>query len=189
MSLAVWLYMHRPLKPNLAAGVTIAIDTCYEVWDSGIISVPWDFDIHELRPQLIKLLKAGGTPSSAIPHATKPMAKLAVSNTSSKLPVGLVSSTHQGRSGYAHQTIVQEFRGSTGTVKNQVWRMTAGSATRCRLAESSCRLAVCHVTVQSSVVQACSYRKHFFDSRHTRSNRTQCSFRPVPQSFKVSAFL
>ena len=187
MSLAVWLYVHRPLKPNLAAGVTIAIDTCYEVWDSGIISVPWDFNIHELRPQLIKLLKAGGTPSSASPHATKP--KLAVSNMSSKLPVGCVSSTHQRRSGHAHHTVVQKFRDCTGTLQNQVWRMTAGSATQCRLAESSHRLAVCSVTVQSSVMQACSYRKHFFDSRHTRSHRTQCSFRPVPQSFQVSAFL
>ena len=47
------------------AGVTIAIDTCYEVWDSGVISVPWNFNINELRPQLIKLLGAGRYNSAA----------------------------------------------------------------------------------------------------------------------------
>lgn len=56
------------------AGVTIAIDTCYEVWDSGIISVPWNFNINELRPQLIKLLASGHAPTSSSSRSPYPEA-------------------------------------------------------------------------------------------------------------------
>ena len=59
---------------SCGAGVTLAIDTCYEVWDSGIISVPWDFDISELRPQLIKLLGPGSTTTAASSNPSKPEA-------------------------------------------------------------------------------------------------------------------
>ena len=38
------------------AGVTLAIDDCYDVWGSGIISIPWDFSIQDLKPQLLKML-------------------------------------------------------------------------------------------------------------------------------------
>lgn len=47
------------LMPALFAsgsGVTIAIDDRYEVWGSGIISIPWDFTVQDLRPQLLRLL-------------------------------------------------------------------------------------------------------------------------------------
>ena len=41
---------------SMCAGTTIAIDDRYEVWGSGIISVPWNFSIQELKPQLLRLL-------------------------------------------------------------------------------------------------------------------------------------
>ncbi|KAG2489643.1 hypothetical protein HYH03_011922 [Edaphochlamys debaryana] len=39
-------------------GASIALDDCYELWDSGFISVPYNFKINEL-PNKIKLLQAG----------------------------------------------------------------------------------------------------------------------------------
>lgn len=39
-----------------SAGVRVAIDECYEVSDSGLISIPWDFSTQDLQPQLLKLL-------------------------------------------------------------------------------------------------------------------------------------
>lgn len=41
------------------SGVTLAIDDCYDVWGSGIISIPWDFSVQDLKPQLLKLLGPG----------------------------------------------------------------------------------------------------------------------------------
>lgn len=38
------------------SGFAIAIDDCYEVTDSGLISIPWDFSTQDLQPQLLKLL-------------------------------------------------------------------------------------------------------------------------------------
>lgn len=38
------------------AGITIAIDDRYEVWGSGIISIPWNFRMQDLKPQILKLL-------------------------------------------------------------------------------------------------------------------------------------
>ncbi|WIA32850.1 hypothetical protein OEZ86_006027 [Tetradesmus obliquus] len=52
-------------------GASLAIDDCYEVWGSGFISIPYDFTLQELQPQLVKLLSAkssgamGGNGSSA----------------------------------------------------------------------------------------------------------------------------
>ncbi len=40
-------------------GASLALDDCYEVWGSGFISIPYDFKLSELQPQLIKLLGAG----------------------------------------------------------------------------------------------------------------------------------
>ena len=34
------------------AGLTIALDDTFELWESGVLSVPWDFRIEELQPQL-----------------------------------------------------------------------------------------------------------------------------------------
>jgi hypothetical protein len=50
-------------------GASLAIDDCYEVWGSGFISIPYDFTLQELQPQLVKLLSAkssavGGNGSS-----------------------------------------------------------------------------------------------------------------------------
>lgn len=47
------------------AGASIAIDDCYELWESGFISIPYDFDISELQPQLQKLLAAGSARAAA----------------------------------------------------------------------------------------------------------------------------
>lgn len=39
-------------------GASLALDDCYEVWGSGFISIPYDFALQELRPQLARLLQA-----------------------------------------------------------------------------------------------------------------------------------
>ena len=44
----------------MCAGITIAIDDRYEVWGSGIISIPWNFRMQDLKPQLLKLLGPAG---------------------------------------------------------------------------------------------------------------------------------
>ena len=46
-------------------GASIAIDDCYELWESGFISIPYDFDVSELQPQLQKLLAAGSARAAA----------------------------------------------------------------------------------------------------------------------------
>lgn len=45
-------------------GASLAIDDCYEVWGSGFISIPYDFTLQELQPQLRKLLSAGKAASN-----------------------------------------------------------------------------------------------------------------------------
>jgi hypothetical protein len=42
------------------AGVSLAIDDCYDIWDSGFISIPFDFSLAELQPQLQALLAPAG---------------------------------------------------------------------------------------------------------------------------------
>ena len=44
------------LKLLGCAGITIAIDDRYEVCGSGIISIPWNFRMQDLKPQLLKLV-------------------------------------------------------------------------------------------------------------------------------------
>jgi hypothetical protein len=44
-------------------GVSLAIDDCYDVWDSGFISIPYDFSIADLKPKLVALLTAPGKQS------------------------------------------------------------------------------------------------------------------------------
>ena len=45
------------------AGACLAIDDCYELWESGFISIPHHFQIQDLQPQLQRLL-AGTAPQS-----------------------------------------------------------------------------------------------------------------------------
>lgn len=48
-------------------GASIALDDCYELWDSGFISIPYDFSISDLTPQLRRMLNSGVTePVAAI---------------------------------------------------------------------------------------------------------------------------
>lgn len=44
-------------------GASLAIDDCYEVWGSGFISIPYDFNLSDLQPQLMRLLSAGKEPA------------------------------------------------------------------------------------------------------------------------------
>lgn len=44
------------------AGASIALDDCYEVWESGFISIPYDFQLGDIEPQLQRML---GSTSSA----------------------------------------------------------------------------------------------------------------------------
>ncbi|PSC70243.1 hypothetical protein C2E20_6326 [Micractinium conductrix] len=41
------------------SGASLAIDDCYELWDSGFISIPHDFNMSDLQPKLIALLGSG----------------------------------------------------------------------------------------------------------------------------------
>ncbi len=38
-------------------GASIAIDDCYELWESGFVSIPYNFELRDLQPQLQKLLQ------------------------------------------------------------------------------------------------------------------------------------
>ena len=49
------------LRDPACAGVCLAIDDCYEVWESGVLSVPYDFEVKELQPQLRRLLAASSS--------------------------------------------------------------------------------------------------------------------------------
>lgn len=44
-------------------GACIALDDCYEVWDSGFISIPYNFKIQELS-SMVRMLQAGGRPAA-----------------------------------------------------------------------------------------------------------------------------
>lgn len=46
------------------SSVSLAIDDCYEVWESGFVSIPHDFVLSDLKPQLQALLMPGGGGSS-----------------------------------------------------------------------------------------------------------------------------
>jgi hypothetical protein len=46
-------------------GASLAIDDCYEVWGSGFISIPYDFELKDLQPQLTRLLGAGAGGAAA----------------------------------------------------------------------------------------------------------------------------
>ncbi len=61
-------------KMNLS-GACLALDDVYEVWDSGFISIPYDFSIHEL-PQTMLQLQSGQVPSAAA-YAAPPVAPAA----------------------------------------------------------------------------------------------------------------
>eukprot|EP00891_Asterochloris_glomerata_P005651 jgi/Astpho2/5651/gw1.00079.112.1_t len=37
------------------SGASIAIDDCYELWESGFISIPYNFNLKDLQPQLQRL--------------------------------------------------------------------------------------------------------------------------------------
>ena len=44
-------------------GASIAIDDCYELWESGFVSIPYNFELRDLQPQLQKLLQGFTTGS------------------------------------------------------------------------------------------------------------------------------
>lgn len=48
------------------SGVSLAIDDCYDVWDSGFVSIPYDFNLADIEPKLKALLSAPvGAPAAA----------------------------------------------------------------------------------------------------------------------------
>jgi hypothetical protein len=51
--------------------MTIAIDDCYDVWGSGIISIPWNFSMQELKPQLLKLLGPASVQPDVLPSGDR----------------------------------------------------------------------------------------------------------------------
>lgn len=58
---------------DLLSGACIAIDDCYEVWDSGFISIPWNFKADEL-PGMVKIMKAGQLQAPAAGPSPSPTA-------------------------------------------------------------------------------------------------------------------
>lgn len=46
------------------SGASLAIDDCYELWDSGFISIPHDFNLSDLQPKLQALLGSGSSSGS-----------------------------------------------------------------------------------------------------------------------------
>ncbi|KAK9817188.1 hypothetical protein WJX72_010816 [[Myrmecia] bisecta] len=53
------------------SGASIAIDDCYELWDSGFISIPYDFRVQELQPELQKLLGSHAPSDCAHTHPSQ----------------------------------------------------------------------------------------------------------------------
>lgn len=83
-------------------GASLAIDDCYEVWGSGFISIPYDFTLQELQPQLRKLLSAGkaagngsngyGASSSGVPsEQMRPVAAVGAAAVPGSSGLGLCS--------------------------------------------------------------------------------------------------
>ena len=48
-------------------GASIAIDDCYELWESGFVSIPYNFEMRDLQPQLQKLLQGARAESDSTP--------------------------------------------------------------------------------------------------------------------------
>ena len=46
-------------------GASICIDDCYDAWDNGFVSLPYDFSVGEIAPALIRLLSNGIKDSSS----------------------------------------------------------------------------------------------------------------------------
>lgn len=84
-------------------GASLAIDDCYEVWGSGFISIPYDFTLQELQPQLVKLLasssSANGNGSSNGVPASQQMRPMAAARGMG----GAADSSHGLCSSYALQ--------------------------------------------------------------------------------------
>ena len=57
--------------------VSLAIDDCYDVWDSGFISIPFDFTLADLQPKLKALLSAPDSKPSPPPPPPPPAAAAA----------------------------------------------------------------------------------------------------------------
>ena len=45
-------------------GASIAIDDCYELWESGFVSIPYNFELRDLEPQLQRLLRGSADSQS-----------------------------------------------------------------------------------------------------------------------------
>ena len=45
-------------------GASICIDDCYDAWDNGFVSLPYDFKVGEIGPALIRLLSSTGIKDS-----------------------------------------------------------------------------------------------------------------------------
>lgn len=61
--------IRHELGVDLLKGACIAIDDCYEVWDSGFISIPWNFRADEL-PGMVRMLQAGQAPGVNVTATT-----------------------------------------------------------------------------------------------------------------------
>uniref|UniRef100_A0A7S3QVQ9 DUF4460 domain-containing protein n=1 Tax=Dunaliella tertiolecta TaxID=3047 RepID=A0A7S3QVQ9_DUNTE len=65
-------------------GACIALDDCYEVWDSGFISIPYNFKIEELSNMLPKLQLGQHPSSSSEPPESGPLVSEAYQQAQSK---------------------------------------------------------------------------------------------------------
>ena len=75
------------LSHALRVGACLAIDDRYEVWESGYISIPFDFQLSDLRPRLQKLLSAPPAQASASLQDLDTKGQLSESPISPEMPL------------------------------------------------------------------------------------------------------
>jgi hypothetical protein len=79
------------------SGASLAIDDCYEVWGSGFISIPYDFNLQELQPQLVRLLGSGRPDSPGAAAAAAAAAAAGASTSGSSSSSGAYSAAAASR--------------------------------------------------------------------------------------------
>ena len=94
------------------AGASIAIDDCYELWESGFISIPHDFQLSDLRPELRKLLSGGGkNGSNSTAHGSSSSAssgQISSGNNASHVPSNDALQSSSSVSGHDSSSFVSD---------------------------------------------------------------------------------
>ena len=97
------------------AGASIAIDDCYEVWESGFISIPYDFRLKDLKPKLRRLLGTSAPGSTALESTLPSQAARVSAEEQEKTPASMDASGNPHRS-----TAEQRQQSEVGT--SSIWQ-------------------------------------------------------------------